>query len=265
MIIVGEKINTGRPRITEAIAKRHAASIVAVAAEQAQAGADFIDVNAGTFLEHEADYLAWLVETIQSEVNLPLCLSTSNSLALSEAMKRHRGEPLINAVSLDKERLRSFLPVIASRPCRVIALCAGESAAPVPIEERVRIGSELISVLTGEGIPREKIYIDPAVQPMVKDSSTGLVTIGTLRRLLVDFPEVNTICGISNVSFGLPARPFINRQFLALLMAAGLSAAILDPTDKFLMATLLAMDALLGRDESCKAFIDAYANGRIAV
>ncbi|MBI5571299.1 MAG: dihydropteroate synthase [Desulfomonile tiedjei] len=265
MIIVGEKINTGRPRITEAMAKRHASSILAVAREQAQAGADFIDVNAGTFLEHEADYLSWLVETIQGEVDLPLCLSTSNASALSEAMKRHRGEPMVNAISLAKERLRSFLPVITSRPCRVIALSAAEGSTPVPLDERIRASSELISILTGEGIPPEKIYIDPAVQPMVKDSGTGLATIGTIRQMVADFPEVNTICGISNVSFGLPARPFINRQFLALLMTAGLSAAILDPTDKHLMATLLAVDALLGRDASCKSFIDAYTNGRIAV
>ena len=265
MIIVGERINTSRPRVTEVVGKRDALSIIALARAQVRAGADFIDVNAGTFLEHEADYLCWMVKTIQSELDVPLCLGSSNARVLSEAVKVHKGEPMINAISLEKERFRSLLPVITGRPCHVIGSCVAEPSIPVPLEERVRAGSELISALTREGIPLEKIYVDPTVQPVAMDAGMGHATLGTIRKIRSDFPEINTICGISNVSFGLPARPFINRHFLTLMMAEGLSAAILDPTDRQLMATLLAVEALLGRADGCKTFIDAYTNSRITV
>ena len=263
MIIVGEKINTSRRSIAEAVEKRDAVFITKVAKEQAEAGAHYIDVNAGTFLDQEVDCLCWLVETVQNEVELPLCLDSPNPKALSEAMKRHRGEPMVNSISLEEDRFQSLLPVITSQPCHVVALCIARASMPTTVEERVQVGSELITKLTGEGIPLEKIYVDPLVQPVSVDTNLGIATLGAVTKIMSDFPGVNTICGLSNVSFGLPERHLINRSFLALGMSYGLSAAILDPTDKQLMATLFAVEMLLGRDEYCENFIDAYRNGRI--
>ena len=116
MIVVGEKINTSRKSIEEAVAKRDAAFILKVAREQAEAGANYIDVNAGTFVDQEVDCLCWLVETVQSKVDLPLCLDSPNPKALSQAIKRHKGEPMINSISLEQDRLQSLLPVITSQP-----------------------------------------------------------------------------------------------------------------------------------------------------
>ena len=263
MVIVGEKINTSRKSIEEAVRKKDATFIVKVAREQAEAGANYIDVNAGTFLEQEVDYLCWLVETVQSEVALPLSLDSPNPKALSEAMKRHKGEPMINSISLEEDRFRSLLPVITSQPCRVVALCMAKTSMPTTTEERVQVGSELIEKLTGEGFPLEKIYVDPLVQPVSVDTRMGISILGAIYKIMNGFPGVNTICGLSNISFGLPARSLINRNFLALCLAYGLSAAILDPTDKQLMATLLTVEMLLGQDEYCGDFIDAYQNGRI--
>ena len=264
MIIVGEKINTSRKRIGQAVEERDAAFIIKVAREQAEAGAHYIDVNAGTFLDQEVDCLCWLVETVQNEVELPLCLDSPNPKALSEAIKRHKGEPMINSISLEEDRLQSLLPVITSQPCCVVALCMAKTAMPTTMEERVQVGSELIKKLTGEGFPLEKIYVDPLVQPISVDTSMGIATLGAINKIMNDFPGVNTICGLSNISFGLPERRLINRNFLALCISYGLSAVILDPTDQQLMATLLAVEMLLGRDEYCGNFIDAYQNGRIA-
>ena len=263
MLIVGEKINTSRKSIEEAVRKRDAAFITKVAREQAEAGAHYIDVNAGTFLEQEVDYLCWLVETVQSEVELPLCLDSPNPKALSEALKRHQGEPMINSISLEKERFQSLLPVITSQPCRVVALCMAQASMPTTVEERVKVGSELTKKLTDEGIPLEKIYVDPLVQPVSVGTSMGIATLGAINKIMNDFLGVNTICGLSNISFGLPERRLINRNFLALCIAYGLSAVILDPTDQQLMTTLLTTEMLLGRDEYCGNFIDAYQNGRI--
>jgi len=263
MIIVGEKINTSRKSIEEAVRKRDAAFIIKVAREQAEAGAHYIDVNAGTFLEQEVDYLCWLVETVQNEVELPLSLDSPNPKALSEAMKRHKGEPMINSISLEEDRIQSLLPVITSQPCCVVALCMSKTAMPTTTEERVQVSSELISKLTDEGFPLEKIYVDPLVQPISVDTGMGVATLGAINKIMNKFPGVNTICGLSNISFGLPERRLINRNFLALCISYGLSAVILDPTDQQLMATLLAVEMLLGRDEYCGNFIDAYQDERI--
>lgn len=235
-----------------------------MAREQAEAGANYIDVNAGTFLEQEVDRLCWLVKTVQSAVDLPLSLDSPNPKALSEAMKRHKGEPMINSISLEKDRFKSLLPVITSQPCRVVALCIGKTSMPTTAEERVQVGSELIEKLTGEGFPLEKIYVDPLVQPVSVDTRMGISILAAIYKIMNGFPGVNTICGLSNISFGLPARGLINRNFLALCLSYGLSAAILDPADKQLMATLLTIEMLLGRDEYCGDFIDAYQNGRIS-
>jgi len=263
MIIIGEKINTSRKSIEEAVKRRDAAFITKVAQDQAEAGAHYIDVNAGTFLDQEVDCLCWLVDTVQNEVDRPLCLDSPNPKALSEAIKRHKGEPMVNSISLEEDRFRSLLPVITSRPCHVVALCMARTSMPTTVEERVQVGSQLIEKLTDKGIPLEKIYVDPLVQPVSVDTRMGIATLGAISRIMADFPGVHTICGLSNVSFGLPERHLINRSFLALCLSYGLSAAILDPTDKQLMATLLAVEMLLGQDEYCGDYIDAYQNGRI--
>ncbi|TET45403.1 MAG: methyltetrahydrofolate cobalamin methyltransferase [Dehalococcoidia bacterium] len=263
MIIVGEKINTSRQSIEEAVRKRDDTFITKVAREQAEAGAHYIDVNTGTFLEQEVDCLSWLVETVQSAVDLPLSLDSPNLEALLAAMKRHKGEPMINSISLEEGRFESLLPVVTSQPCSVVALCIGETMMPKTTEERVEVGSELIKKLTAEGIPLEKIYVDPLVQPVSVDTSMGITTLRAINKIMNDFPGVNTICGLSNISFGLPERRLVNRNFLALGISYGLSAVIMDPTDRQLMATLLSVEMLLGRDEYCGNFIDAYENGKI--
>ncbi|MFC2060119.1 dihydropteroate synthase [Chloroflexota bacterium] len=263
MLIVGEKINTSRRSIEEAVSKKDATFIAKVAREQAEAGANYIDINAGTFLEQEIDYLCWLVEVVQNEVDLPLSLDSPNPKALSEAMKLHKGEPMINSISLEEDRLKSLLPVITSRPCRVIALTMSKTSMPTTTDERVQVGSELIEKLTGEGFPLEKIYVDPLIQPVAVDTDMGIAALGAIRKIMSNFAGVNTICGLSNVSFGLPERHLINRHFLALCLAHGLSAAILDPTDQKIMSTLLTVEMLLGQDEYCGNFIEAYQNSRI--
>ncbi len=263
MIVVGEKINTSRKNIGEAVERRDSGYIVQVAQQQAKAGAHYIDVNAGTFPDKETEHLCWLVKTVQSELDLPLCLDSPNPAALMEALPLHSGVPMINSISLEEERFRALLPVITSQPCHVVALCMGAAAMPTSVEERVEVGSELVTRLTEQGIPVERIYVDPLIQPVAVDTGMGLAALGAIREIMTRFPGVNTICGLSNISFGLPERKLINRNFLALCMSFGLSAAILDPTDTQLMSTLLSIEMLLGRDDYCEHFIDAYQDGRL--
>lgn len=264
MIIVGEKINTSRKRIAEAVEKRDADAITEVARQQAKAGAHYIDVNAGTFLEQEADCLCWLVETVQQTVDLPLCLDSPNPKALAAAIKCHRGEPMINSISLEPDRYQAMLPVVTSYPCSVIALCMAETAMPTSIKDRVQAGAQIVTRLTKAGIPLEKIYVDPLIQPVSVDTRMGKAALGAISEIMNKFPGINTICGLSNVSFGLPCRHLLNRAFLTLGIGHGLSAAILDPTDNRLLATLRAAEVLLDRDEFCGRFIEAYQKGLLA-
>lgn len=263
MIIVGEKINTSRKSVEQAVANRDVTFIAQMAREQAEAGAHYIDVNAGTFVDQEVDCLCWLTETVQREVDLPLSLDSPDPVALSEAMKLHKGEPLINSISLEEERFHSLMPVITDHPCSVVALCIARTSMPVTTDERVEVGSELVTRLIDQGFPLEKIYVDPLIQPVSVDTNMGIAALGAIRRIMDGHPGVNTICGLSNISFGLPERRLINRNFMALCIAYGLSAVIMDPTDGQLMATLLTVEMLLGRDEYCGNFIDAYQSGRI--
>ena len=263
MIIVGEKINTSRRDIAEAVEKRDADYITRVAREQVQAGAHYIDVNAGTFLENEAEHLCWLVETVQSKIDLPLSLDSPNPKALSEAIKHHKGEPMINSISLEEDRFQALLPIIVGQPCHIVALCMAQTSMPTTTEERVEVGSELIRRLTDEGVSIERIYVDPLIQPVSVDTNMGIAALQAMRRITKDFPGVNTICGLSNVSFGLPERRIINRNFLTLCMCYGLSTVILDPTDKQLMTTLITTKMLLGQDEYCENYIETYQSGHL--
>ena len=133
MIIVGEKINTSRKKISEAVTNKDADFIVQAAKDQAEAGASFIDVNAGTFVEKETECLCWLVETVQSQIDLPLCLDSPDPAALSEAIKLHKGEPMINSISLERDRYDALLPLITSYPCHVVALCMTQTAMPTSV------------------------------------------------------------------------------------------------------------------------------------
>ncbi|MFC1978744.1 dihydropteroate synthase [Chloroflexota bacterium] len=264
MIVVGEKINTSRKSIAAAVEKRDADFIVKAAQAQVDAGAAYIDVNAGTLLEQETDALCWLVKTVQGAINIPLSLDSPNPAALAEAMKMHKGEPMINSISLEKDRLDALLPIVTSQPCTVVALCMAETSMPTTIEERVNVGSELIDKLTAEGVPLGKIYVDPLVQPVSVDTNMGVATLGAVSQLMSKYEGVNTICGLSNISYGLPERKLINRNFLALAIAHGLNAAILNPTDNLLMATMYTVEMLMGKDEYCSNYIDAYEKGTIS-
>ena len=262
MIVVGEKINTSNRRIAQAVMERDAAFIAAVAQKEAEAGADYIDVNAGTLMEEEAQSLCWLVKTVQAEVDRPLCLDSADPLVLERAAECHRGEAMINSISLDEERLRRLLPLTTSRPCRVVALCMPASGLPASAGDRVEAGAEMVGRLTDAGVSPERIYLDPLVQPVSVDAQAGIRILESLEGIRNRLPEVKTICGLSNISFGLPRRRLLNRSFLALCLSRGLDAAILDPADERLMDMLVSTETIMGRDENCQGFIDAHLSGR---
>jgi len=164
---------------------------------------------------------------------------------------------------MEPQRWRGMLEVVAEWPCRVIALCMTSAAMPQGAGERVDAGTTIVDELERAGVARERILLDPLLQPVSIDVRQGRGFLEALRRLTAALPEVETVCGLSNVSFGLPRRSLVNRTFLSLALQAGLGAAICDATDRRLLAALRAAEMLLGRDEYCEAFIDAHQSGAL--
>jgi 5-methyltetrahydrofolate--homocysteine methyltransferase len=263
VIIIGELINSTRKTIADALKAGDRKTIQKIAKNQAEAGAHYIDVNAGSFQDQEIEYLTWLVEAVQEVVDLPCCLDSPKPAAIEAALKVHRGIPLVNSISLEKERREKLLPVVAGKDLKVVALCMGDSGMPRTAEDRIRIADELVRLLLDHRVNIENIYVDPLVQPVATDQTFGREFLKSVEQIMSHFPGIHTVCGLSNISFGLPLRKFLNRTFMGMAIAKGLDTAILDPLDKPMMATVLAAEALTGRDKYCMNFIASYRSGKL--
>ncbi|MCL6614560.1 MAG: methyltetrahydrofolate cobalamin methyltransferase [Firmicutes bacterium] len=265
MLVIGERINTSRKAMAPAVAARDAAFIQAEARAQVEAGAALIDVNCGTFVNEEPELLKWLVETVQAAVDVPLCLDTPNPAALKNALPVHKGRAMINSITAERERWEKVLPLVLEFHTQVIALTMDDRGMSESAEERLRVAAWLIENLVKHGMDEADIFVDPLVRPVSTGTHYAMVVYETIRRVREEFPRVHTVCGLSNVSFGLPARKLINQAFLIQAMAAGLDAAILDPLDKRLMSLLYAGELLLGRDDYAAGYLAAFRGGRIEV
>jgi len=261
MIIIGELINASRKAIKAAIEAQDAAAIQQVAADQAAAGADYIDVNAGIFVGKEPAYLKWLVQTVQQTTDKPCAIDSPDPLAIEAALAAHRGTPLINSISLEKARYDKLMPIIAGTDMKVIALCMSDAGMPQTVDDRMRIADELVGGLIKNNIPVENIFVDPLVQPLSVDKSFGVGFINTIEKIVATFPGIHTACGLSNISYGLPARQFMNRTFMTMAIAKGLDGAIINPLDGRMMATIIAAEALAGRDNFCMNYLKACRAG----
>lgn len=265
MLIVAERVNASRRAIRTALEAMDADAIRREARAQAVAGAHYIDVNAGTFPGREAELLCWLVDVVQEATELPLCLDCPDPAALAAALPRVRAaRPMINSINLETERFDRVLPLVREFGAKVIALAQGQGVPPVNAEGKVALAAQLIDRLAAGGVPVDDIYVDPLVFPVGVDPQSALASIQAVAEVMRRYPGVHTICGLTNVSHGLPARALVNRTFLVAAMSRGMDAAIADPTDKKLMTTLRAAEAVLGRDEYCMTFIEEFNAGSIA-
>ncbi|AOT71208.1 methyltetrahydrofolate cobalamin methyltransferase [Geosporobacter ferrireducens] len=262
MIIVGEKINTSLKGVTEAVRNRDAAFIQQRAREQAEKGAHYIDVNCGTLVSEEVEALAWLVETVQEAVDLPCCIDSPDPLAIASGLKVHRGKPLINSITAEEGRYQGIIPLVKEYKAGIIALLIDDAhGMPHDAATRIQIGCGLVKRLMEDGVAVEDIYIDPLIQPIGTSTDMGVVAIETIQGIKKEYPGIHFMCGLSNVSFGLPKRGLLNRTFLALCMMAGLDGAILDPGNREMMKMIVATEALLDRDEYCMGYIQAFRSG----
>lgn len=263
MIIIGELINASRKTVGEAIENIDYGTIARLAKDQADAGSGFIDVNAGIFEDKEPDYLQWLIEIVQEHTDKPCSIDSPNPLAIEAALSVHKGTPIINSISLEKQRYEQMIPVLAGTDLKVIALCMSDEGIPQTVDDRLDIAHELIHGLTSVDIPIENIYVDPLVQPISVNTTFGVKFLDAVEKMVHAFPGVHTACGLSNIGYGLPARKVLNRVFMVMAVAKGLDAAIVDPLDKAMMGHIIAAEALMGRDEFCMRYLQAYRAGKL--
>jgi 5-methyltetrahydrofolate--homocysteine methyltransferase len=265
MLIIGEKINGTLKKTAAAIAARDLAFIQDLACRQAQAGAHYLDVNAGTAAGREPEDLAWLVESVQAAVDLPLCLDSANPAALRLGMDCVKQTPMVNSISGEAGRLEGILPLAAARGCPVIALLLDDGGIPADIAGRMKVARAILERTRSLGVPDENIYIDPLAMAVCTNTEGANLAVETMRLLRAEYPLVKFSLGLSNISFGLPARSLINQAFLAQALAAGLDAAIIDPLDLGLINMLYASELVLGRDRFCRNYTRAFKARKIKV
>lgn len=258
-LIVGERINSSRKSINSAIKSKNKQFILKEVEIQIEKGANFIDVNAACSMENESEDLLWLVETIQDKFEIPLCLDSPNSQAIEKAIAVHKGEALINSITCQKLKIEGILPLVKKYNSKIIALTLTEEGMPETTQERAEITEKIIKTVGEYGIDKDRLYIDLLVRPVSSESHQAEEVLNAISLVKEKF-GVKVILGISNVSFGLPKRSLLNATFLSLAISKGLDAGLIDPTDKLIISTLKATDALLDKDQYCMNYINAFRN-----
>ena len=262
MIVIGEKINGTLPMVKTAIQNRDRERLLDLAKQQAGAGASYIDVNVGTGIgsrEDEIQAMEWAVETIQSEVEVPLSIDSADPAVLETGLKSRNGKPtLVNSTKAEEESLEKTVPLARTYNASLVALTMDEEGIPKTVQDRLRAGEKIVAACQRYGVPIEEVFFDLLVMPISTDVKHGLITLNAVTEVKKTFPGSKTVLGISNISYGLPARGRLNSAFLYMAVCAGLDAAIIDPLDEEIAAAVKTAAVLVGRDRHCRKYMRAF-------
>ncbi|SVD27475.1 uncharacterized protein METZ01_LOCUS380329, partial [marine metagenome] len=257
-VIIGERINpTGRKALAAEMKRGDYSRVEADALAQVAAGAHMLDVNAGIPLADEPAMLRDVVQLVQSITDVPLSIDSSIVAALEAGLSVYQGKPLVNSVTGEEERLEVVLPLVAKYGAAVVAISNDETGISEDPDERFKVAKKIVERAADHGIPRSDVVVDPLVMPIGAINSAGLQVMHLVRRLR-DELQVNTTCGASNVSFGLPNRNGVNSAFLTMAMAAGMTSAITSPLHPEVMQAVLGADVMMGHDPNCERWIRQY-------
>ena len=256
--IIGERINpTGRKILAQEMRNGDYSRVESDALAQVEAGAHMLDVNAGIPLADEPAMLRDVVQLVQSITDVPLSIDSSIVAALEAGLSVYQGKPLVNSVTGEEERLEVVLPLVAKYGAAVVAISNDETGISEDPDERFKVAKKMVERAADHGIPRSDVVVDPLVMPIGAINSAGLQVMHLVRRLR-DELQVNTTCGASNVSFGLPNRNGVNSAFLTMAMAAGMTSAITSPLHPEVMQAVLGADVMMGHDPNCERWIRQY-------
>ncbi len=257
--VIGERINpTGRKIFQEQLRAGDLSAIERDVDAQVAGGADVLDVNMGVPLTDEPDLLARAIKLVQSKTDLPICIDSSVVEAIEAGLQAYEGRALVNSVTAEDDRLAAILPLVKKHDAAVIALPNDEDEIPMEADKRLRLVDKIVEVATTEyGIATADIVIDPLAMPIGADATVVRSFIETTAGIR-DRHGLNTTCGASNVSFGMPGRHQLGAAFLPMAMGAGLTSAILDARTPEIVEAVRAGDVLLGSDEWGMSWIAAY-------
>jgi 5-methyltetrahydrofolate--homocysteine methyltransferase len=256
--IIGERINpTGRKLLAEEMKHGDFSRVERDALAQVEAGAHMLDVNAGIPLADEPAILARTVQLVQSLVDVPLSIDSSIVEALEAGLAVYRGKALVNSVTGEEERLERVLPLVRRYGAAVVAISNDETGISEDPDVRFEVARRIVERAADHGIPREDVVVDPLLMPIGAMPTAGRQVFHLLRRLREEL-RVNTTCGASNVSFGLPHREGINAAYLAMAISAGLTSAITNPLSPEVRHSVMAADVLMGNDPECGRWIRAF-------
>ncbi len=264
MIIIGEKINGTRKGVAHAIQHRDADFIRDLAICQFEGGASYLDVNAGTMLQREAEDMAWLVGIVQEAApDATVCLDSANSQALRESMEKADRPVMLNSLSGEQFRVEGVLPLACEFQTDLIILPLDDRGIPPTSEARMDVVRRLVDMTRRGGLADEKLFVDPLVMAISTGIENGNITLDTCRKIKEEFPLVHLTCGLSNISFGMPLRKILNQAFMVLAIQAGMDSVIVDPEDRDLRGQMMAAETLLGKDRHCLGFNRAFRSGKI--
>mgnify|MGYP000949493210 CR=1 FL=1 len=257
-VIIGERINpTGRKLLAEEMKADDFSRVEADAIAQVNAGAHMLDVNAGIPLADEPALLAKAIKIVQSVTDVPLSIDSSIVAALESGLSVYQGKALVNSVTGEEERLESVLPLVAKYNCAVVAISNDETGISEDPDVRFDVAKKIVERAADHGISRENVVVDPLVMPIGAINSAGKQIMHLVSRLKYEL-KVNTTCGASNVSFGLPNRNGVNAAFLTMAIASGMTSAITSPLHPEVMQAVLGANVMMGHDPDCRKWIEMY-------
>ncbi len=256
--VIGERINpTGRKRLAAAMAAGDYSMVEADALAQVEAGAHMLDVNAGIPLADEAAILAETVKLVQSLVDVPLSIDSSVIEALERGLEVYQGKALVNSVTGEEERLETVLPLVKKYDAAVVAISNDETGISEDPDVRFAVAEKIVHRAADHGIPTADVVVDPLVMPVGALGSAGAAALRLIRRLREEL-GVNTTCGASNISFGLPNRHALNGAFLPMATAAGMTSAIMNPLHGEEMSAIMAANVINGVDRNCMSWLKKF-------
>lgn len=258
MIIIGEKLNGSIPSVAKAIADKDAELIRERARKQAEAGATFLDVCASVEEDVEVETLKWMIDLVQEVTDTPICVDSPSAKVCVAAIPFCKRPGLINSVSMEGDKIDTIFPVIADTSWECVALLCDNDGIPDSVERRMQVFHALMEKAKQYNIAPNRLHIDPLVVTLSTDQTALTVFADCCRQIKAEYPDIHITSGLSNISFGLPARKNINQAFMVLAMNAGMDSAIVDPTNKNMIGMIHATNALLERDEYCLNYIEAF-------